>query len=212
MLGRRAVLALFGALPLAGCDDDEPLTGSQAYSESTRRTVVEALLDVFLPSGGEGNPGAAEVRAYETLRSNTFVRVLIDLGFLPELPPAWMDRLDDIDGLVKDVLVRDLEAATFLHHGHRHFEHLSLAERTAIVDAQSQGPLRRLYEYARAATMIAFLSAPWTDKGLVAIGFAPYQNFADDLHNSGATDFGYDRIPSVNGREPWTISVNGDLP
>jgi hypothetical protein len=215
-LDRRSFLTFLGAssVSLVGCTGSEDTAVSQAldYSEEKRQAVVKALLDVFLPSGGPGHPGAAEVGAYDTLRAKPFVHVATELGFLPKLPPEWEDRLDDIDGLIKDILVGDLAAATSHHHGDRRFEDLSLGERTAIVEERSEGPCRPLYLYARAAAMIAFFGALWNDKGIVAIGIPAYENFADDLHNSGSTDFTYDRIPKVNGSEPWTITVDGDLP
>jgi hypothetical protein len=210
-LTRRSLLSFFGAAAVVGCAPaaDEGASTGSGYSDEQRQATIKALMNVFLPGGG--SPGAAEVGAYDALHARTFLPVAVALGLVPPLPDAWKNRLDDIDGLVKDLIVTELGAKTLLRHGLRKFESLPFADQTAIVADAAGGALARLYEYVRAATMIAFLSTPFTDEGLVAIGFAPYENFADDLHNSGSTDFTYDRVPTVDGRVPWSLTVDGDI-
>jgi hypothetical protein len=227
LLQRRSFLQAVGASGLwvatfgcatGGGDDAAPSPDTGGYDKRDGifsfghgERTMRRLIDTFLPSA-PGSPGALDTGAYDLLGARTILVVLINLGYLPQLPDSIMGNLDALARLVTRALVADLDLAAGLRRFGKTFNDLSPGDQADIVAARWDGALGPLYQFVRATAMVSFLGAPTSDVGLPVLGLSRYLDFADGLHNTGYPDYSYNEVPSIDGLTVWNELESGDLP
>src|SRR5262249_7393754 len=154
----------------------ETVPPPERYSDN-----VDAVLDILLPKEPE-RPGAREVFADRFLRLEAFVPWAVASGLLPRLSDAAMATAANFDAAFRTVINRELDRRAGLERPLTSFRDLSRPVRETIVaqmfdDSWGRAPLLVL----RAACFFGYLGAVYSDAGLIAVGFPPFENFADGL-------------------------------
>jgi len=225
-------MGLAAGLPVAGvgCIADDDLDedwgdGKEDGADGKITKTIKALMDVILPaeyddSGALVSPGAVECNAYQAIQLKNFIPALMGIGLISE-PPTWIvESMSVLDSAFRLAIYADLKRRTGLR---KSFIDLSREKQTEIVaeafaDTGVLGAAP-MYLFVRTACMIAFLGGPFTDKGLVAIGHPPYEDFADGLAISGyprtvdgvVDDYTYNQVPPVGGDDVSAImNPDGD--
>ncbi len=229
-LSRREVLQVLGVLGFsaAGCGllrapspgdapelDDPPLDPGPPPPPARYGSNLRALMETLLA----GSPAAGAERV---LSIESFVFIARAQGLLPGVPldfsaPATFDES------FHRILDADLNALAALERPLTAFRELPPELREAAVQAAFDDPLRApSLLFVRAACFIAYLGAVYSDLGLVAIGFPPFEDFEDRLAVSGyprtrasgeVEDYTYNRDPAPTPGDDLSlvIDANGDL-
>lgn len=197
---RRLSVLSGGALAagaVAGCD----------LSEEHRRQTMNALFNVLIPSE-PGKAGAVEAEALEMFRSDTLLTAAVNLGYIPKV--AAQLAAEGASALETAIVVALDNAAGGLKikKPKLKFVDLTPAERSVVVGQRFKDPATGLLlELARITAIFAFTSAVRNDKGLVAMGWPPYLDYAKKRHNNGYANFSYNQIPAVDGKKVWSIGL-----
>lgn len=200
MLNRReAMFSLLAAVsacasPSDGAGGSLPALPDQKGDAPPKESTddVDALLDTLLP-------GALDAGVHDVLANEDFGRIAFERGFIPIEPPKFES--------VRDVINADLARLAFPLA--RFADHPRAMREQLVDQAMIDQPI---FQVMRAACFFAWLGGFTNDKGLVEIGFPPYENLADGLAVSGysSDEYSYDRTPVASidlGLDP-----NGDLP
>jgi hypothetical protein len=197
---RRELLGLLGGLGLgslaahlggcaipgpAGDDGGGDQIPDPALPDGAQDTL-RAAMDVMIPAAPDGI-GAVEAGALEVLALERFVPLARGLGLLPALPPDWQDAVaGGADPLLQGLLAAELDAMAFEQRALTPFRYLSRAEQEEAIALAMLDPRRRAaMRFLRSACVWAYLGAVVNDLGLRAIGFPPFEDFADRLAVSG---------------------------
>jgi hypothetical protein len=202
--------------------------GGEVGTRSRYADDVDALCDVLLPteldaSGKVVSPGAREADVDGALRIEDFVAIATAQGLVPPLPEADVARLSGAADAFRAALNVELAALATRHRPLTSFRDLPRAtQEQIVVDAFDDDVQRPLVIVARAACFVAFLGAVTNDVGLRAVGFPPFESFADGLAVSGyprknakgqLDDYTYNRAPAPTPAEDLTriLDAAGDL-
>jgi hypothetical protein len=217
-LTRRDFVELLGLATLAlgtGCGGSrDDLDSEEALLHADR--TLRALINTMVPAE-PGSPGAVQCRATEVMRLRHFLSIGIGMGFIAK-PPQFTDAaLDGLDAVLREWVVVDLDQAAARVLGvdgaGRRFVDLPPSQQTEVVTQQmANGAMKPLYLLVRASSLIAFVGAPLNDAGMATMGITPYEDFNDNRHSSGFSDYSRNAVPSVDGRTVHDLTVDGDLP
>jgi hypothetical protein len=205
-LNRRELLGVLGwlgltplAVHLGACarpgawsdDDDEELPDPTLPDGA--RDNLRAAMDVLIPAAPDG-VGAVEAGALEVLALDRFVPLARGLGLLPALPPDWQDAVAaGADPLLQSLLAAELDAMAFEQRPLTPFRFLPRAAQEEAIALASVDPGRRpVIDFLRSVCVWAYLGAVVNDLGLRAVGFPPFEDFADGLAVSGYPRVGPD--------------------
>ena len=210
-LSRRRALALLGdlcavAAGLAGCAGEsdprasawEPpsQTPSQTPADQPYADNVDALMDVLLPAERDGagvliSPGAREAGAAAVLDVDAFAKLAAARGLLPPLSDEVLSWLAEGADAFRTALGGELDLLALVQRPLATFRELSRPLQERVVDHALDDPiLRPAVEFVRVACCFAYLGAVENDVGLQAVGFPPFEDFAD-----GRAVSGYPRTP-----------------
>lgn len=204
----------------AGASPDPALpkeTGSDRVPPAPYADNVDALCDVILPAerdadGNVTSPGAREAGADEVLRIASFVPLAQAQGLLPPLSDDAMKRLGNLDAPFRDSLNLALDAAAAVQKPLTRFRDLPRALQEAAVDSAFADPAQKpAMLVVRAACMTAYLGAFASDVGLRAIGFPPFEKFADGLAVSGYPRTRAGRLVDPTSEDLGALAASGDL-
>lgn len=172
------------------------------------RLEIEALMEVLLPSdvdedGVVVGVGAREVRAFDVMRIRRFVPLAQSRGLLPRALGQEFEDAAGIDRALIAVLAADLGARAAERILGLPFRDLPREEQEQVVRDAFEDPRRRdLYQVPRAACMLAYLGALYTEEGLVAVGFPPFADRGERLANTG-----YPRTPDGVIANPAAVDM-----
>ena len=190
-----------------------------SYTDST-----DALWDVLLPAELDANgvivsPGAREAGVDSVLTGQNLVRVAIEQGLIPSLPDSVVSLFDDFQTGARQLLNRELDALSTLERPLATLSSLAAEARSRVVarafdDDRLSGPLLA----ARAACFLAFLGAITSDAGLVAVGYPPFEDFANGLACSGyprmtngqPDDYTYNLSPAATAGDDLGAVIDAD--
>ncbi len=206
-LTRRRALQILAALtvgPAAACGpgpepDDDPWTLPAELPKvagGTDADDVRALMDVLLPAetDAEGrllSPGAGDVYAFSILQLDHYIPLAQGQGLLPPLPDTLLGDAMALDAFLVSGLAGELNRWAADLRPFSRFADLSAADQITLVDDAFDDPERRpVVEFVRGVCFLAYLGAVKNDKGLVEVGYPPFENFDDGLAVSG-----YPRTP-----------------
>lgn len=176
--------------------------------DEVERLEIEALMEVLLPAdvderGVVVGVGAREVRAFDVMRIRRFVPLAQSRGLLPRALGQEFDDAAALDRALIAVLAADLGARAQERVVGLPFRDLPREEQEQVVSDAFEDPRRRdLYQVARAACMLAYLGALYTDEGLVAVGFPPFADRGERLANTG-----YPRTPEGVIANPSAVDM-----
>ena len=210
LLSRRRALVLLGELcaglaGLAGCDERDPgwpswqppsQTPSQTPADQPFADNVDALMDVLLPAERDGSgalvsPGAREAGAAAVLDVDAFAQLAAARGMLPPLSEEVLSWLAGGADAFRAAIGAELDALSIEQRPLATFRELSRPLQENVVDRALDDPiLQGAVELVRVACCFAFLGAVENDVGLQAVGFPPFEDFAD-----GRAVSGYPRTP-----------------
>lgn len=232
------------APPSPALPPETPGEGSAAPSREAYADNVDALCDVILPAESDAagkitSPGAREAGADKVLRIDTFVPLAIAQGFLPALSDLELSGLRDLAGTFRSTLNASLDLLAIRERPLTAFRNLPRGMQEAVVARAFADPAHRAAMLVvRAACFTAYLGAAFSDVGLQAVGFPPFESFDDGLAVSGyprtrsgrkidaATedlkklaaegnldDYTYNRAPSPTTGDDLSkiLDANGDL-
>ena len=226
---RQALEALFGlGLLAAGCapaGDDQAAKGLKMPDQvpggeaptTPHADDVAALCDVLLPTerdrtGAIVSPGAAEANVDGVLRIQDFVALAIAQGLLPPLPDSFVARFSVAAEGFRAAANAELAALASRHRPLTAFRDLSRAlQETIVRDAFEDDAQKPLLVVLRAATMLAYLGAVTNDVGLQAVGFPPFESFADGLAVSGYPRTKSGRLVDATKEDLAALAREGDL-
>lgn len=226
---RQALEALFGlGLLAAGCaaaGDDQAAKGLKMAEQvpggeaptTPHADDVAALCDVLLPTerdrtGAIVSPGAAEANVDGVLRIQDFVALAIAQGLLPALPDSFVARFSVAAEGFRAAANAELAALASRHRPLTAFRDLSRAlQETIVRDAFEDDAQKPLLVVLRAATMLAYLGAVTNDVGLRAVGFPPFESFADGLAVSGYPRTKSGRLVDATKEDLAALAREGDL-
>jgi hypothetical protein len=227
----RALLVGGGAWALSACGGSSPYqpkglpqetpTGDLpiVYSDST-----DALWDLLIPAerdaqGVVTSPGAREVGVDSVLAGQNLIRVAIDQGLLPSLPDAVVALFDDFQTGARAFLNRELDLLSVVEKPLASFSSLDTSQRERVLtrafdDDRLSAPLLA----ARAACWLAFLGAISSDRGLVELGFPPFEDFANHIAVSGypritdgrQDDYSYNAAPAATTGDDLSAIIDAD--
>ena len=192
------------------------------------RLDIEALMEVLLPPDVDAHgviviPGAREVRAFDVMRARRFVPLAQARGLLPRTLGAEIEDVDAVDQAIAAALAADLSLRATERAPGAAFRDLPRDAQESIADDAFADPRTRdLYAVPRAACVLAFLGAIYTDDGLVAVGYPPFADRGELLASSGyprtredgsVDQYSYDRAPArtVEDDLALVLDANGDL-
>lgn len=224
-LGRRGFFQAIALLAL-GCNatardrdanDDaraKPLDPADVDGTPKYEDATDALFDVLLP-------GAREVDAGRFFGDRELVSLVTALGLLSTHDGEALDALADASGGLRAAINVVLDGLASRRAPLARFAELSPASRAALTDeAFDADETRPIIEIVRVVAFVAYLGATYSDAGLVAIGFPPYEDFDAGIAVSGyprktktgaIDDYTYDEEPG-----PFTVALGlddrGDLP
>jgi hypothetical protein len=222
LLGLGVASALAGCLPGKG-DDGAPALPLPAQvpggevSAGGAADDVAALCDVLLPTTTDGHgvllsPGAREVDVDGVLRIQDFVAVATAEGLLPPLPDTAVARLSGAAEAFRAAANAELAALAARHQPLTAFRDLPRALKEQIVaDALDDETQRPLVLVIRAACFLAFLGAVTNDLGLRAVGFPPFESFADGVAVSGYPRTKSGRLVDATKENLSALAAKGDL-
>ena len=183
------------ATPTAATDDADPLLPRLPFDDSPTPDPnignIRALLDVLLPSerdadGTVRSPGALDVGAIDVLTIETFLPAVQALGLIAAVPERIRDDLAGFDVALVAILEADLAAMAYEHRLLTEFQQLPREDQERAIHEAMDDPVRGpALRFARAACFIAYLGAVHSDLGLRALGFPPFEDFADRRAVSG---------------------------
>ena len=204
---------------------------------------VDALFDVLLPadrdaSGAVVSPGAREASAGLLFGDDELVSLATGLGWIAPLNDTATAMVQDGEAALRTAVNALLDVRAARVQPLVAFKDLPRADQVTVVDdALADATLGPLVGIARAAALVAYLGAVYSDVGLQALGFPPYEDFASGLAVSGyprtpagrlidaATedlaalaaagqldDYTYNRMPTVDPSLLGGLDANGDLP
>ena len=226
MLLGLGVFAVTGCGP-SGSDDPAPdfalpaqVPGGEVGERARHADDVDALCDVLLPTernpaGEVLSPGAREADVDGALRIEDFVALATAQGLLPPLPDVDVRRFA-VDLHAKEafraLLNTELGVLASRHRPLTAFRDLPRELQEAIVeeafDDEAQRPLLLVM---RAACFLAFLGAVTNDVGLRAVGFPPFEDFADGRAVSGYPRTKSGRLVDVAKEDLRKLAAKGDL-
>lgn len=191
------VLAASGCAP--GGDDDlaralsmpDQVPGGEVPERPRDADDVAAVCGVLLPTeydraGNVTSPGAREADVDGVLRIQDFVAIATAQGILPPLPDALVARFSGAADAFRAAANGELAVLAARHQPLTAFRDLPRAlQEKVLVDAFDDDAQRPLLVVLRAATFLAFLGAVTSDVGLRAVGFPPFESFADGRAVSG---------------------------
>lgn len=190
----------------------EELQPDSRYSDS-----VDALFDVLLPaergiSGKVISPGAREANADRLMRTSNFVRLALAQGLLPVLPEAVVAKLEDLSGVVRTTLNRQLDALATAELPLTAFHRLPRARQESVVarllDDDATKPVLAVI---RAVAFGAYLGAGDSDVGLRAVGFPAYESLGDARAVSGYPRTRSGRVIDVAHENLAQLAAANDL-
>lgn len=223
LLGLGLVTAFAGCAPNAG-DDAAPalalpaqVPGGDVGPSSRHADDVAALCDVLLPSeldahGAVLSPGADEVDVDGVLRIQDFVALATAQGLLPPLPDTQVARLSVAADAFRAAANAELAVLAARRQPLTAFRDLTRATQESIVAEAFDDDLQRpLLLVLRAACFLAFLGAVTNDRGLQAVGFPPFESFADGLAVSGYPRTRSGRLIDATKENLASLAAKGDL-
>ncbi len=190
----------------------EPLPARAPYADN-----VDALYDVLIPAeldalGKVSSPGAREVGADKVLRLATFVPLAVAQGLLPSLTEAEVSALGDLQGPFRATLNAGLDVLAVAQKPLTAFRDLPRALQEKVVAAAFADSVQRVpLLVVRAACFTAYLGAPFSDAGLRAIGYPPFENLADGLAVSGYPRTRAGRLIEASKENLVQLAASGDL-
>ena len=223
---------------------ETPGEGSAAPARARYADNVDALCDVILPAeidatGKITSPGGREAGVDKVLRIESFVPLAIAQGFLPSLTDAEVSGLRDLAGSFRATLNADLDLLAVAERPLTMFRDLPRTMQESVVTRAFADPAQRpAMLVVRAACFTAYLGAAFSDVGLQAVGFPPFESFDDGLAVSGyprtrsgrkidaakedlgklfaagdLDDYTYNRAPAPTDGEDLAklVDANGDL-
>ncbi len=195
--------------------DPGTLSPRASYEDST-----DALLDVLIPADRDAKgvvtcPGAREVSAGRLFGDKELVSLAQGLGFLPALSDDALTAATTSEGGLRDALNAALDLAAARERPLTAFKDLPKDVMSRVVgtmfdDATHLGT-GALMEAARVVAFVAYLGAVYDDGGLVAVGFPPYESFADGLALSGYPRTTSGRLVDATKEDLHALAAKGEL-
>jgi hypothetical protein len=192
--------------------DPGELGPSVAYEDGT-----DALLDVLLPAerdaaGKVTSPGAREVQAGRLFGDQEVVSLAQGLGFLPALSDDALTAATTTVGGLRQAMNVALDVAAERERPLTAFKDLPRLSQLHVVDTMFDDPaVGALMEAARVVAFVAYLGAVYDDKGLCAVGFPPYESFADGLAVSGYPRTTAGRLVDATKEDLRALMAKGEL-
>lgn len=173
---------------------------------------LDALCDTLLP-------GALDAGASRVIDDARFADLAVAVGLVAPLPEATARVVSATSGAVRPAMGAALGALAALEHPLATFRALPLEARERLVErALADAVIAPLVRLVRAACFAAYLGAIENDVGLVAVGFPPFEDFADGLACSGyprpnGDDYTYNRapLPTAGDKLVHVLDERGDL-
>ncbi len=184
------------APPAPSLPKEIPETGGRVPSSLRYADNVDALCDVLIPAerdhvGQIVSPGARETSPGKILR---------------------IEGLEELGDAFRVVLNGDLDALALLQRPLTPFRDLPRKLQEAVVRNAFADPARRpAMLVMRAACFTAYLGAASSDVGLRAIGYPPFENFADGLAVSGYPRTRSGRLIDASTEDLAALEAAGDL-
>jgi hypothetical protein len=232
LLSRRQALALLVDLGLVGaalCGCGDPITAEPPPSWTPPQTPggfpdghlyadnVDALFDVLLPaerdaSGAVVSPGAREAGASKVLALDAFAPLAAARGLLPPLSEVMLSALAEGTPAFVAAVDADLDVLSAEQRPLTPFRDLPRELQEAVVDRALDDPLRQpVFELLRVAAFVAWLGAVENDLGLRAVGFPPFEDFADKLAVSGYPRTPDGRLIDTENEDLEQLEADGQL-
>jgi hypothetical protein len=180
--------------------DPGTVDGSKKYEDS-----VDALFDVLVP-------GAREAQAGRFFGDRELVSLVTGLGLLSTNDGEVLDALTDASGGLRSAINAMLDGLAARRAPLSKFSELSLASRTEITnDAYDADSTKPLVEIVRVIAFVAYLGATYSDAGLVAIGFPPYEDFEAGIAVSGYPRTTSGRLVDATEEDLRALAKKGEL-
>lgn len=207
---------------------DPPLGGLRDLAPVPYSSNLRALVDTLWPAerGPDGAtlaPGALEVEAERVLRLDRFLILAQAQGLLPGVSKDLVEDQPGFDVAFGRIMEADLDVLAQLQVPLSHFRELPPDLRMHAVDAGYRDPARApLLQFVHAACVIAYFGAVYSDRGLVAVGFPPFEDFEGGVAVSGyprtapdgrVDDFTFNRAPEPTPSDDLSnvLDPRGDL-
>jgi hypothetical protein len=223
-----------GAFVLSSCTRSQHWVSPSLPTETGSGSVAlpvndatDALWNVLLPaelgpSGAVVSPGAREAGVDTVLDGENIVSILVSLGLVRGLSDTVVDLFDNFAASVRPLLNDGLDALATGEHPLAGFAKLDADAQARVVDrALADDKLGPILEAARAVAFLAYLGAVTNDAGLQAVGFPPFEDFANGLAVSGyprqvngaTEDYTLNRAPQPTSGDDLSsiIGADGDL-
>jgi hypothetical protein len=134
------------------------------------------------------------------------------LGFLPALSDAALTAATTSEGGLRQALDVALDLAAARERPLTAFKDLPPDAKRRVVDAMfDTDATASLMEAARVVAFVAYLGAVYDDGGIVAVGFPPYESFADGLAVSGYPRTMSGRLVDATKEDLRALDAKGDL-
>jgi len=227
---RRAILVLAAGALAAACAPEEsesgvapayPLPdqvpGGEVGDRGRHADSVDALCDRLLPAeyGADGAlvaPGAREAGVEGVLRIEDFAALATAQGLLAPLPDNVVERLSGLGDALRAAVNGELDGLAARHRPLTRFRDLSPEEQERVIDEAFEDPAHRpAMLLVRAACFLAFLGATTNDLGLRAVGFPPFESFADGVAVSGYPRTRSGRLVDAAKENLRALQASGDL-
>ncbi len=201
--------------PDPAAKDPGTLAPTIAYEDST-----DALMDVLIPADRDAKgvvtcKGAREVSAGRLFGDQELVSLAQGLGFLPALSDDALTAATTSEGGLRVALNAALDLAAARERPLTAFKDLprDAMNRVAntMFDDNSADNVAALMEAARVVAFVAYLGAVYDDGGLVAVGFPPYESFADGLAVSGYPRTTSGRLVDATKEDLRALDAKGEL-
>jgi hypothetical protein len=195
--------------------DPGALAPGVAYEDST-----DALMDVLIPadrdaSGAVTCKGAREVSAGRLFGDQELVSLAQGLGYLPALSDDALTAATASEGGLRVALNDALDLAAARERPLTAFKDLPADAMNRVVNAMfddtNADGIATLMEAARVVAFVAYLGAVYDDGGLVAVGFPPYESFADGLAVSGYPRTTSGRLIDATKEDLRALDASGEL-
>jgi hypothetical protein len=226
MTRRRVLLGLALVLAAPGCGtaaqanadggvsplDPGPVKGGPSYEDN-----VDALFDVLIPAERDASsavvsPGAREASAGRLFGDEEFVSLAIGLGLLSPLTGDSVSAVTNAEGTLRAAMNVLLDARTSRVRPFAKFSEVPRDVQLQIVDdAFADDAARPLMETLRVAAFVAYLGAVYSDVGIVAIGFPPYEDFENGVAVSGYPRTKAGKLIDAKTADLKALAAKGDL-
>lgn len=192
---------------------DEDLLDDHIVFEDSVDAAFETILPAERDAAGRVTvPGAREAGAGRLLESEGFGLFALAQGFVPKVSDRALAIIEQTGPAIRAALNVELDVLASARRPLVAFADLPAKLREEILGAALDDPTRAgPMLLVRAACLTAYLGAVTSDVGLRAVGFPPFEDFANGRAVSGYPRTRSGRLVDAANEDLLALAAHGDL-